>query len=181
VIPPIFASSILLFPATIAGFSASAEGASPLLESIVRYIAHGTPLYIYNGDLVIQRYKELHDFIKWPKLKIYYAMKANYNVAILRLLKEKGAYLDTVSPAEVHLALNVGFDPNKLLYTANNMTDEEVKEVHKLGILFNIDSLSRLQKYGKSLHPAVPQLKGQKVILLSGPEVFACRSTRQLA
>ncbi|MCE3232112.1 MAG: secY [Rickettsiaceae bacterium] len=46
VIPPIFASSILLFPATIAGFNSSREGISPILETIVRYVSHGQPLYI---------------------------------------------------------------------------------------------------------------------------------------
>lgn len=48
VIPPIFASSILLFPATITGFNAGAAGAenSPILEAIVRYVSHGQPLYI---------------------------------------------------------------------------------------------------------------------------------------
>lgn len=46
VIPPIFASSILLFPATITGFGASSGSSSPILESVVRYISHGQPLYI---------------------------------------------------------------------------------------------------------------------------------------
>lgn len=46
VIPPIFASSILLFPATITGFGASKGASSPLMETIARYIAHGQPLYI---------------------------------------------------------------------------------------------------------------------------------------
>lgn len=46
VIPPIFASSILLFPATLAGFNTGAEGNSPILETVVRYISHGQPLYI---------------------------------------------------------------------------------------------------------------------------------------
>lgn len=46
VIPPIFASSILLFPATITGFSGGADGSSSILETIVRYVSHGQPLYI---------------------------------------------------------------------------------------------------------------------------------------
>lgn len=46
VIPPIFASSILLFPATLAGFSGSGEDINPILENIVRYVSHGQPLYI---------------------------------------------------------------------------------------------------------------------------------------
>lgn len=47
VIPPIFASSILLFPVTISGFSSgSTENSSEILDTIVRYLSHGQPLYI---------------------------------------------------------------------------------------------------------------------------------------
>jgi preprotein translocase subunit SecY len=46
VIPPIFASSILLFPATLAGFNASGEGVPQWLQTVVQYISHGQPLYI---------------------------------------------------------------------------------------------------------------------------------------
>ncbi len=109
-----------------------------------------TPLFVYNGNLIIKRYKELYDFIKWPKLKILYAMKANYNTGILKLLKDHGAYLDTVSPAEVHLALKLGYSSDKILYTSNNITDKEMHEVKKLGVLLNVGSLSRLRKYGKA-------------------------------
>lgn len=111
---------------------------------------YDTPLYVYNGDLVKKRYKELYDFIDWPILKIHYALKANYNPAILGLLKEEGAYLDTVSPGEVELALELGFSKDKILYTANNLTEEEMQEVAGKGVLMNIGSLSRLEKYGKA-------------------------------
>ncbi len=46
VIPPIFASSILLFPATMAGFNAGGEGGSSVMEFLARHLAHGQPLYI---------------------------------------------------------------------------------------------------------------------------------------
>ncbi len=46
VIPPIFASSILLFPATIAGFSGGGGSIPGWLEVLVRYVSHGQPLYI---------------------------------------------------------------------------------------------------------------------------------------
>jgi diaminopimelate decarboxylase len=125
-----------------------------------------TPLYIYNGDLVIQRYKELYSFIKWPKLKLFYAMKANFNVGLLRLLKENGACLDTVSPGEVHLALKIGFTPERILYTANNLTDKEMEEVKSMGVLLNIGSLSRLEKYGKA-YPST------EICLRFNPDVIA--------
>jgi len=97
---------------------------------------YGTPLYVYDGDLIIQRYKELHDFIKWPKLKIHYAMKANYNPAILKLLLHENAYLDMVSPAEVILAMKLEYKSDRMLYTANHITDEEMQRVKKSGVLF---------------------------------------------
>jgi diaminopimelate decarboxylase len=109
---------------------------------------HESPLYVYNGDLVLTRYKELHAAIPWKKLRILYAMKANYNPAILKLLLEAGASIDAVSPGDVILALKSGFPAKKILFTANNITDEEMHEVRRLGVLFNIDSLSRLEKYG---------------------------------
>jgi diaminopimelate decarboxylase len=119
---------------------------SLLIERAEKY---GTPLYVYDGDLIRQRYKEMFDFINWPKLKIFYAMKANYNVEILKLLKEQGANLDTVSPGDVMLALKIGFKPEQLLYTANHLTDREMELVAEKGILMNLGSLSRLEKYAK--------------------------------
>lgn len=127
---------------------------------------YGTPLYIYDGDLIINRYKGLYDYIKWPKLKILYAMKANYNVGILNLLKKNNAYLDTVSPGEVQLALKLGFNKDDILFTSNNITDEEMHEVKQTGVLFNIGSLSRLKKLG-SAYP------GSEVCLRFNPDVYA--------
>lgn len=109
----------------------------------------GTPLYVYNGDLVIERYKDLLKAIQYPHLKLLYAMKANYNPALLKILLENGAYLDTVSPAEVELSMRLGFPADRLLYTANNITDDEMKSVHERGVLMNIGSLSRLKKFAK--------------------------------
>ncbi len=127
---------------------------------------YGTPLYIYDADLIVKRYKELYKYITWPKLKILYAMKANYNIGILHLLKSSKAYLDTVSPAEVHLALKLGFSKDDILYTANNITDEEMREIKKTGVLFNIDSLSRLQKY-TAAYP------GSEICIRFNPDVYA--------
>jgi diaminopimelate decarboxylase len=127
---------------------------------------HGTPLYVYDGDLILRRYRELYEHIKWPKLQILYAMKANYNFAILQMLREAGAWLDTVSPAKALLARKAGFPVDRLLYTANNMTDAEVAEVHQTGVLMNIGSLSRLEKYGK----AYP---GSRICIRFNPDVVA--------
>lgn len=134
-----------------------------LLELADKY---GTPLYVYDGDLVVKRYKELYEYIQWDKLKILYAMKANYNIGILKLLKMNDAYLDAVSPAEVLLALKLGFAKKRILFTANNTTLNEMKAVEETGVLFNIGSLSELEKYGKTF-------PGSKVCVRFNPDVYA--------
>jgi diaminopimelate decarboxylase len=136
-------------------------------NSFLKYAEkYGTPLYVYNGDLIINRYSELYNYITWPKLKILYAMKANYNVGILNLLKNNRAFLDTVSPAEVHLGLKLGFEKEDILFTSNNITDDEMHEVKKTGVLFNIGALSSLEKFG-SVYPE------SKVCIRFNPDVYA--------
>ncbi len=118
-----------------------------LLQAAAKF---GTPLYVYDIEEIRQCYKKLFDFIKYPQLKIHYAMKANYNVGILKALRDIGCGVDTVSPAEVLMALEIGFDKNRIIYTANNMTDAEFDLVSKTGVLMNIGELSRLEKTAKN-------------------------------
>ncbi|MCH2175961.1 MAG: diaminopimelate decarboxylase [Lentisphaeria bacterium] len=125
---------------------------------------YGTPLYVYDADYVRQRYQDLFKFIKWPKLRVLYAMKANFSTGILKVLKEEGAWLDTVSPGDVILAKKLGFDAKNMLYTANNLTEAEMHQVVETGVLLNIGSLSRLEKFAK----AYP---GSNVCLRFNPDV----------
>ena len=125
-----------------------------------------TPLYVYDADMIKQRYHELYSFIAYSKLKIYYAMKANYNLQILKLLEKEGARIDAVSPGDVYLALKAGFTADRILFTANKITNSEMHEVQSLGVLFNIGSLSRLEKYAK----AYP---GSEVCIRFNPDVVA--------
>lgn len=134
-----------------------------MLNIIKKY---GSPLFVYDGDMILKRYRELHEYINWPKLKILYAIKANSNPDILKMLKEHNAFLDTVSPGEVYLALKLGYSPDRILFTANNMTDNEMHYIKKIGVLINIDSISRLEKYGR----AYP---GTEVCLRFNPDVIA--------
>jgi len=138
----------------------------PLSRELLLSLAaeHGTPLYVYDGDLIVQRYQDLARHITWPKLRVLYAMKANYCPAILRELNAIGAWLDTVSPGDVLLAKACGFTADRLLYTANNLTDAEVAAVMAEGALMNFDSLSRLRRFGAAF-------PGSRVCLRFNPDV----------
>jgi diaminopimelate decarboxylase len=72
-------------------------------------------------------------------------MKALSNVAVLQLLKEM-ALLDTVSIQEVQLGLHAGYEPEKIFYTPNGVSLEEIEEV-KMGVQINIDNLSILEQF----------------------------------
>ena len=132
-----------------------------LLELAAHY---GTPLFVYDGEQVINCYRDLYDFIPCPTLQIHYALKANYNIGLLKLLRDAGSGIDAVSPAEVELALRLGFAKDKIIYTANNMTDAEFAEVYAAGVVMNIGELSRLEKVAAN-YP------GSRVCLRFNPDV----------
>ena len=125
---------------------------------------YGTPLFVYDGSLMLERFHDLFRFIPYDELSIHYALKANYNPALLTLLRDAGAGIDAVSPGEVALALALGFDKEKIIYTANNMTDAEFDRVMQSGVTVNIGSLSRLKKCARS-YP------GSRICLRFNPDV----------
>lgn len=116
----------------------------------------GSPLYVYDAEKIQSQYNRLTKaFSKVDNLRINYAMKALSNVAILQLLKEMGSGLDTVSIQEVLLGLHAGYDPEKIFYTPNGVSLEEIEEVSAMGVQINIDNLSILEQFGTK-YPNVP-------------------------
>jgi len=116
----------------------------------------GSPLYVYDAEKIKNQYLRLTDaFSKVESLRINYAVKALSNIAILQLLKQIGSGLDTVSIQEVQLGLHAGFTPDRIIYTPNGVSFEELEEVAELGVQINIDNLSVLEHFGAK-HPTVP-------------------------
>ena len=116
----------------------------------------GSPLYVYDAEKIQSQYNRLAKaFSKVNKLRINYAMKALSNVAILQLLRDMGSGLDTVSIQEVMLGLHAGYEPDKIFYTPNGVSLEEIEEVNTMGVQINIDNLSILEQFGTK-YPEVP-------------------------
>jgi diaminopimelate decarboxylase len=131
----------------------------------------GSPIYVYDAEKIQSQYNRLTKaFSKVDKLRINYAMKALSNVAILQLLKDMGAGLDTVSIQEVLLGLHAGYAPEKIFYTPNGVSLEEIEEVNAMGVQINIDNLSILEQFGTK-HPNVP------VCIRINPHVMAGGNT----
>ena len=126
----------------------------------------GTPVYVYEEDKIRNQLLSLRKNIRYDPKTILYAVKANSNPHILDIIKGPGVGIDAVSPGEVSLALMAGFLPSSILFTGNNITDEEMDFVAERGVLLNIDSLSRLEKFGK-------KYPGSNVSVRINPDVGA--------
>jgi len=130
-----------------------------------------SPIYIYDAGKIAQQYNRLTSAFKSVKqLKINYAVKALSNISILKLMKQLGAGLDTVSIQEVQLGLAAGFKAQNIIFTPNGVSLHEIESVAKLGCQINIDNLSILEQFGTK-YPNIP------VCIRINPHVMAGGNT----
>ncbi|MEE9372008.1 MAG: diaminopimelate decarboxylase [Saprospiraceae bacterium] len=116
---------------------------------------YGCPVYVYDANIIKQKYTRLIKAFKGVDLKIHYASKALSNINILRYIKNLGAGLDAVSIQEVQLALKAGFAPNEIMYTPNCVGINEILEAVDFGVKVNIDNISILEQFGQ-IRPDYP-------------------------
>lgn len=117
----------------------------PHLELAERF---GTPLFVYDADVISKQYNRLEQAFPDIDLDIHYACKALNNQAILQHIRSLGAGLDTVSIEEVQLGLRAGYNPEQIMYTPNGVSFEEICEAVELGVQVNIDNLRTLERFG---------------------------------
>ena len=110
----------------------------------------GSPLYVYDLDLVQARCRALKAAITWQPFQPLFAIKANPCPAVVKTIVAEGFGVDAVSPGEVAMALKVGVPPERITYTENNMTDGEMAEAIRQGVLITVGSLDRLERLGKA-------------------------------
>ena len=110
---------------------------------------YGTPLYVYNGDRIAENYKRIKGFLQNHcdrHVKVYYAAKANPSLAVMKILAHTGAYVDVVSPYEARIAIDAGFEKERIMFTGTSVSDEDLEEITKLGVMVNIDSFSEMKR-----------------------------------
>ena len=94
----------------------------------------GTPAYVYNAETIRKRYRALDAALAGLPHRICYAVKANSNLAVLRLLRELGAGVDIVSTGELARVLAAGFSPDKIVFSGVGKTAGELETAVKAGI-----------------------------------------------
>jgi diaminopimelate decarboxylase len=115
----------------------------------VRLLAekYGTPLYIYSHETLVRHFKAYDDaYGKFPHI-ICYALKANTNGAILKLLAGQGCGADIVSGGELFRALKAGIPAQKIVYAGVGKTEEEIRFALRSRVLmFNVESADELKE-----------------------------------
>lgn len=110
---------------------------------------YGTPLYVYNENIIRQRCRELKGLIDYKNFIVNYSPKANSNLEILKIVRDEGLRVDAMSPGEIKVNLLAGFDPREILFISNNVSEEEFQYAIKAGVKISVDSVSQLEMYGK--------------------------------
>jgi diaminopimelate decarboxylase len=113
----------------------------------IRQIARqvGTPFYLYSHNTLLNHFRVFDSaFSPIPHL-ICFALKANSNLAILRIFAKEGAGADVVSGGEIFKALKAGVAPERIVYAGVGKTKEEIEFALRSRILmFNVESPSEL-------------------------------------
>jgi diaminopimelate decarboxylase len=109
----------------------------------------GTPAFVYNAAVIRHRYAELDSAFAGIPHRIYYAVKANGNLAVLRLVRALGAGADIVSAGELARCRAAGFPPSDIVFSGVGKTPEELVQAARAGLgSIHVESLEELDRIG---------------------------------
>ena len=106
-----------------------------------------TPFYYYDSELLRQTLRTIHDEAsRHEGFVVHYAVKANANPKVLRLIREAGLGADCVSGGEVEASIKAGFPASKIVFAGVGRSDWEIN----IGIdndifCFNVESIPELE------------------------------------
>ena len=114
------------------------------LSTIARAV--GTPTYVYSANAVRDQFARLSFALADVPHRIHYSLKANSNLALLRLLKSLGAAADVVSAGELYRARRAGFPPRDIIFGGVGKTEREIADGIDAGVLLlNVESEDELR------------------------------------
>src|SRR5947209_14969554 len=106
----------------------------------------GTPLYVYSAGTILDHYRRLDAALAPLDHLICYAVKANSNGAILKLLADAGAGFDIVSGGELFRVLKAGSAADKCTFAGVGKSREEIEYALDEGVFsFNVESEAELE------------------------------------
>ena len=120
----------------------------------------GTPVYVYSAATLVRHFDQFRNALAWTDHLICFAVKANSNLAVLRLLGALGACMDVVSGGEYARARAAGLPGERIVFSGVGKTRAEMRTAIEGGIRqFNVESepeLAVLSEVAHSLGVTVP-------------------------
>ncbi|MEW6592359.1 MAG: diaminopimelate decarboxylase [Candidatus Hadarchaeota archaeon] len=112
----------------------------------------GTPLYVMDEQKIRTNF---HNFYKafaerWPSVLVCYALKANSNMGVVKVLQSEKAGADVSSENELRIALQAGVPGNKMVFNGNHKSPRELELAVANGVMINVDSFQELDAVGKA-------------------------------
>ncbi|AQK39309.1 diaminopimelate decarboxylase [Zea mays] len=123
--------------------------------------AERSPFYLYSKPQILRNFAAYRDALQGLRSIIGYAVKANNNLPVLRVLRELGCGAVLVSGNELRLALQAGFDPARCIFNGNGKTLEHLKLAAESGVFVNVDSefdLENIVRAARATGKKVPVL-----------------------
>jgi diaminopimelate decarboxylase len=112
--------------------------------------AVGTPFYCYSNAAIERTYRRFAAAFADRNCSIFYAVKANSNLAVIRALAQLGAGADVVSEGELRRALAAGLPPEKIIFSGIGKTEDELRFAVERGIhQINVESEPELRLLGR--------------------------------
>lgn len=106
----------------------------------------GTPLYVMDEQRVREKYRRFHMAFSglWPSVLVCYALKANSNQAVVKILQSEGAGADVSSENELKIALEAGIPSDMMVFNGNHKTRRELELSIANDVMINVDSFQEL-------------------------------------
>jgi len=107
----------------------------------------GTPLYVTDEGRIREKYRRFRRAFseRWPRVEVFYALKANFNSAVVKVLQSEGSGADVSSLCELRIAMGAGIPPERMVFNGNHKTERELEMAVANGVLINVDSFQELQ------------------------------------
>lgn len=131
-----------------------------------------TPFYYYDTALLQSTLDAIRSEIaQYPNYHVHYAMKANANPLLLKIIQQAGFGADCVSGGEVQTAIDAGFSTDKIVYAGVGKSDREILLALQHNIFcFNVESIPELQVINEL---AIREGQVARVCLRINPDVEA--------
>lgn len=141
------------------------------IDLIREFEKEETPFYYYDLELLKRTLASIELEATKYNFHVHYALKANFNDRLLRLIQEKGLGADCVSGNEVLKALETGFDADKIVFAGVGKSDKEINIALENNIFsFNVESIQELEVINEL---AAKKNKVARVALRINPNVDA--------